>query len=72
MITWAIVPLVKHPSVTAAVRYTLGFAAINDLEIAVLDVPTAYLGATLYEEVYMRLPHADWSSLGYAEARPIV
>ena len=56
----------------AAVRYTLGFAAINDLEIAVLDVPTANLGATLHEEVYMRLPHADWSSLGYAEAHPIV
>ena len=56
----------------AAVRCALGFAAINDLEIAVLDVPTAYLGATLHKEVYMRLPHADWCSLGYAEARPIV
>ena len=56
----------------AAVRYTLGFAAINDLEIAVLDVPTAYLGATLHEEVYIQLPHANWSSLGYTETRPIV
>ena len=33
---------------TVAVRYTLKFKAINDLEIAVLDVPTAYLGATLH------------------------
>lgn len=57
----------------AAIRYTLGYAAIHDLEIATLDVPTAYLGATLHEEVYMRLPDADWSQLGYPdESRPIV
>ena len=42
-----------------AIRYSLGYAAKHDLEIAVLDVPTAYLGATLNEEVYLKLPGAD-------------
>lgn len=44
---------------TAVIRYTLGYAAIHNHEIAVLDIPTAYLGATLHEEVYMKLPDAD-------------
>ena len=47
-----------------AIRYSLGYAAKHDLEIATLDVPTAYLGATLTEEVYLRLPDADWKSFG--------
>jgi len=46
---------------TAVIRYTLGHAALHDLEIATLDVPTAYLGATLHEDVFMHLPDADWS-----------
>ena len=47
-----------------SIQYTLGFAAINDLEIAVLEVPTTYLGATLEGEVYLRLLDADWAMTG--------
>ena len=64
---------ISSPVIDAAViRYSLGLAATHDLEIAVLDVPTAYLGATLHEEVYMRLPEADWTSIGFSEVRPVV
>jgi len=56
----------------AAIRYTLGLAAIKDLKIAILDVPTAYLGATLEEEVHLRLPDADWRMFGLSSPRPVV
>jgi len=57
---------------TAVIRYTLGCAALHDLEIATLDVPTAYLGATLHEDVFMRLPDANWSEFGLMGSRPCV
>jgi len=57
---------------TAVIRYTLGHAALHDLEIATLDVPTAYLGATLHEDVFMRLPDADWSGFGLMGSHPCV
>ena len=64
---------ITSPVIDAAtIRYTLGFATVNDLEIAVLDVPTAYLGATLEEEVYLRLPDTDWRMFGLSSPRPVV
>jgi len=44
---------------TAVIRCILVYDAIRDLGIAVLHVPSTYLGATLHEEVYMRLPDPD-------------
>jgi hypothetical protein len=41
---------------SASIRLALGLAAKHDLEIAVLDIPTAFLGCPLYETLYMRLP----------------
>ena len=49
---------------TIAIRYTLGHVVLHDLEIAALDVPTAYLSATLHKDVFMCLPDADWSAFG--------
>jgi hypothetical protein len=64
---------ISSPVVDAeVVRLTLSEAARNDLEIAVLDVPTAYLGATLQEEVYLRLPTAVWADDPWKRKRPLV
>jgi hypothetical protein len=64
---------ISSPVVDAeVVRLTLSQAAQNDLEIAILDVPTAYLGATLQEEVYIRLPAAVWLDDPWKCKRPIV
>jgi hypothetical protein len=40
--------------------------------VAVLDVPTAYLGATLKEEVYLKLPKAKWVDDPLTRERPVV
>jgi hypothetical protein len=45
---------------SASIRLALGLAAKNDLQIAVLDIPTAYLSCPLHETLYMRLPEGEW------------
>ena len=57
---------------SASVRLALGLAAKHDLEIAVLDIPTAFLGCPLQETLYMRLPDGEWPDDPYCRARPIV
>jgi len=56
----------------ASVRLALALAAKHDLEIAVLDIPTAFLGCHLQETLYMRLPDGEWPDDRYCRARPIV
>jgi hypothetical protein len=45
---------------SASVRLALGLAAKYDLEIAVLDVPTAVLSCALQETLCMRHPDGEW------------
>jgi hypothetical protein len=54
-----------RPRVTCR-RYTM-----HDVEIAVLDIPTAFLGCPLHETLYMRLPECEWPD-PYGRARPLV
>jgi hypothetical protein len=55
------------------IRYALGKAVQEGCEIAILDVPTAFLGSRLEETVYMRLPECDWADMDpYKRKRPIV
>jgi hypothetical protein len=42
------------------IRLAFGLAANHDLEIAVLDILTAFLGCPLHETPYMRLPEGEW------------
>jgi hypothetical protein len=56
---------------SASVRLALSLAAKHDLEIAVLDIPTAFLGCPLQDTLYMRLPNGEWPD-PYCRARPIV
>jgi hypothetical protein len=52
---------------------TLGLAAKHDLEIAVLDIPTAFLGYPLHRTLYMPLPlpYGEWPD-PYGRTRPLV
>ena len=45
---------------STSIRLALGLAAKHDLEIAVLDIPTAFLRCPLHETIYMRLPDGEW------------
>jgi len=56
---------------SASVRLALGLAAKHDLEIAVLDIPTAFLGCPLQETLYLRLSDGEWPDDPYCRARPI-
>jgi hypothetical protein len=44
---------------SASVPLTLGLAAKHDLEIAVLDIPTAFLVSHLQKTFYMHLPDGE-------------
>jgi len=44
----------------ASIWLALGLAAKHDLEIAVLDIPTAFLTCPLHETLYMCLPEGEW------------
>ena len=55
----------------ASIRLTLSLAAKHDLEIAVLDIPTAFLGCPLHGTLYMRLPDGEWPD-PYGSARPLL
>jgi hypothetical protein len=48
---------------TMFIKLVLGIAAKRDLEILTLDVPMAFLGCPLHEEIFMRLPEGNWASL---------
>jgi len=52
----------------ASIWLALGLAAKHNVEIAVLDIPTAFLGCHLYETLYMRLPDGEWPD-PYGRAR---
>jgi len=56
---------------SASIRLALGLAAKHNLEIAVLDIPTAFLGCPLQETLYMRLPDGKWPD-PYGRTRPLV
>ena len=45
---------------SASIRLALGLAARHDLEIAVLDIPTVFLGCPLHETLYRRPPDGEW------------
>jgi len=45
---------------SASIRLPLGLAGKHDLEIAILDIPTAFLGCPLHETLYMPLPDGEW------------
>jgi len=57
---------------SASGRLALGIAAKHDLEIAVHDIPTAFLGCPMQETLYMRLPDGEWPDDPSSQARPIV
>jgi hypothetical protein len=43
----------------ASIRLALGLVAKQDLEIAIPDIPTAFLGCALNETLYMCLPNSE-------------
>jgi hypothetical protein len=55
----------------ASIWLALALAAKHDLEIAVLDFPTAFLGCPLHETLYMGLPDGEWPD-PYGRIRPLV
>jgi len=56
---------------SASIRLALAHATKHDLEIAVLDIPTDFLGCPLHETLYMRLPEGEWPD-PYGHTRPLV
>jgi len=56
---------------SASIRLALRLEAKHDLEIAVLDIPTAFLGCPLHETLYVRLPEGEWPD-PYGHIRPLV
>jgi len=60
-------PVIDLPSIQLA----LGLGAKHNLEIAVLDIPTAFLGCPLHETLSMYLPDGEWPD-PYGRARPHV
>jgi len=56
---------------SASIRLALCLAARHDLEMAFLNIATAFLGCPLHETLYMRLPDGEWGD-PYGRARPHV
>jgi len=56
---------------SALIGLALGLAAKHDLEIAVLNIPTASLGCHLHETLDMPLPDGEWPD-PYGHTRPLV
>jgi hypothetical protein len=56
---------------SAPMRLALRLAAKHDLEIAVLDIPTAFLGCPLRDTFYMHLLDGEWPGQ-YGRAGPLV
>lgn len=53
----------------AVIRLILGTAARDDLELAITDVPTAFLGSALEERVLMWLPPGPWENYGLGKQK---
>jgi hypothetical protein len=63
---------ISSPVVDAStIRLCLGLAAPYNLQIAILDCPTAFLGSTLHETIYLRLPEGNWQD-PWKRERPLV
>jgi len=56
---------------SASIRLALSLAAEHDLEIAILDIPTAFHTCPLHESLYMSLPDGEWPD-PYGHTRPLV
>jgi len=56
---------------SASIRLALGLAAKQDIEIAILDIPTSILGCPLHDTLYMCLREGEWPD-PYGHARPQV
>jgi hypothetical protein len=65
---------ISSPVIDAStIRLCLGLAAQHDLHIAILDCPTAFLGSTLHETIYLRLPEGNWRNRDpWKRDRPLV
>jgi transposase InsO family protein len=58
---------------SSTIRLCLGLAAQHNLQIAILDCPTAFLGSTLHETIYLRLPEGNWQHRDpWKRDRPLV
>jgi len=57
---------------SASVQLALGLPAKHNLEIPVVDIPTAFLGCPLQEPLYLRLPDGESPEDPYCRAHPIV
>jgi len=55
----------------ALIRLDLGLAAKHNVEIAILGIPTVFLGCPLHETLDMRLPQGAWPD-PYGRTRPLV
>jgi len=55
----------------ASIWLCLGLAATHELEITVLDSPTAFLGCLLDATLYLRLSEGEWPDC-IGRARPLV
>jgi hypothetical protein len=63
---------ISSPVVDAStIRLCLGLAAQRNLQIAILDCPTAFLGSTLHETIFLRLPEGNWQD-PWKRERPLV
>jgi len=56
---------------SASIRLALGLAAKHNLDIAVLDIPTAFLCCPVHETLYMHFPEGEWPN-PYSRTRPLV
>ena len=55
------------------IRLALGLAVQRAMHMAILDVPTAFLGSKLHETIYMGLSECDWRDMDPASrSRPLV
>lgn len=52
---------------STTIRLLLGLAALKDYDIFTLDMPTAFLGCPLAEEIYMCLPDGPWTKADHNE-----
>jgi len=44
---------------SSSIRLVIGLASKHDVEITILDIPTAFLSYPLHETLYMRLPDGE-------------
>jgi hypothetical protein len=56
---------------SASIRLALSHSVKHHLEIAILDIPTAFLCCPLHQTLYMRLPQGETPD-AYGLARPLV